>query len=103
MANSHPGGFELNCYPLLRSSEHAVRLDLIASHMAVLAGTGLFTVEVLLARPRHLLGPVLHLESRRASLGGLTKHPTAEWMLQMARNATDESSRFSSWSTVSSS
>jgi putative transposase len=34
----------------------------------------------------------IHLESRRVSLAGLTKHPTAEWMLQMARNATDESS-----------
>ena len=25
----------------------------------------------------------IHLESRRVSLAGLTKHPTSEWMLQM--------------------
>jgi len=36
----------------------------------------------------------IHLESRRISLAGVTKHPTSEWMLQMARNATDESSGF---------
>jgi len=36
----------------------------------------------------------IHLESRRVSLAGLTKHPTTEWILQMARNATDEGSRF---------
>jgi len=36
----------------------------------------------------------IHLESRRVTLAGLTQHPTAEWMLQMARNATDESSGF---------
>jgi hypothetical protein len=28
----------------------------------------------------------IHLESRRVSLAGLTRHPTAEWMIQMARN-----------------
>jgi hypothetical protein len=31
----------------------------------------------------------IHLESRRVGLAGLTKHPTVEWMIQMARNATD--------------
>jgi hypothetical protein len=36
----------------------------------------------------------IHLESRRVSLAGLTKHPTSEWMIQMARNATDEGSGF---------
>jgi putative transposase len=63
--------------------------------MAVLAGTD-FTVEVLTWRG---LAPYcvlffIHLESRRVSLAGLTKHPTAEWMLQMARNATDEGCGF---------
>ena len=61
-----------------------------------LAGTDFFTVEVLLARSHHLLRPFLiHLESRRVTLAGLTRHPDPEWMLQMARNATDESSGFS--------
>jgi hypothetical protein len=26
----------------------------------------------------------IHLESRRVGLAGLTKHPTAEWMIQLA-------------------
>jgi putative transposase len=34
----------------------------------------------------------IHLESRRLSLAGLTRHPTAEWMIQMARNAAVEGS-----------
>ena len=32
----------------------------------------------------------LHLETRRVSLAGITRHPTQEWMTQMARNAVDE-------------
>jgi hypothetical protein len=34
----------------------------------------------------------IHLESRRISFAGLTKHPTAEWIVQMALNATDDGS-----------
>jgi putative transposase len=33
----------------------------------------------------------IHLESRRVSLAGMTRHPTEEWMLQIARNATSDS------------
>jgi putative transposase len=36
----------------------------------------------------------IHLQSRRVSLAGLTKNPTLQWMLQMARNATDDGSGF---------
>jgi hypothetical protein len=32
----------------------------------------------------------LHLESRRVSLAGITRHPTETWMEQMARNSIDE-------------
>ena len=32
----------------------------------------------------------IHLESRRVSLAGITRHPDQEWMQQMARNATGE-------------
>jgi len=32
----------------------------------------------------------IHLESRRVSLAGITRHPDEPWMQQMARNATDE-------------
>ena len=64
--------------------------------MAVLAGTDFFTVEVLTWRglATYYVLFFIHLESRRVSLAGLTKHPTAEWMLQMARNATDDGSGF---------
>jgi hypothetical protein len=31
----------------------------------------------------------LHLETRRVSLTGITRHPAEEWMTQMGRNATD--------------
>jgi hypothetical protein len=66
--------------------------DFTAAHMAVLAGVDFFTVEVLTWR-----GPVtyyvlffLHLETRRVSLAGITRHPSQEWMEQVARNAVDE-------------
>ncbi|MBM3747952.1 MAG: transposase family protein [Acidobacteria bacterium] len=32
----------------------------------------------------------LQLETRRITLAGITRHPTAEWMVQMSRNAVDE-------------
>jgi hypothetical protein len=64
--------------------------------MAVLAGTDFFTVEVLtwLDLATYYVLFFIHLDSRRVSLAGLTRHPTSEWMLQMARNATAESSGF---------
>src|SRR5665811_2524899 len=82
--------------PAPKRSQNTTWKDFIASHMAVLAGTDFFTVEVLTWRglATYYVLFFIHLESRRVSLAGLTKHPTAEWMLQMARNATDESSGF---------
>ena len=64
--------------------------------MAVRTGTDFFTVEVLTWRglATYYVLFFIHLESRRVSLAGLTKHPTAEWMIRMARNATDEGSGF---------
>src|SRR5207237_597094 len=52
--------------------------DFIASHMAVLAVTDFFTVEVLTWRglATYYVLFFIHLESRRVSLTGLTKHPT---------------------------
>jgi putative transposase len=32
----------------------------------------------------------IHLESRHASVAGLTRHPDQEWMEQIARSATQE-------------
>ncbi len=35
---------------------------------------------------------LIQLDTRRVTVAGLTRHPTEEWMQQMARNITDESS-----------
>src|SRR5262245_45845921 len=63
--------------------------------MDVLAGTDFFTVEVLTWRGwvTYYVLFFLHLEPRRVTLGGITRHPTEEWMGQIARNAIDDSSR----------
>jgi putative transposase len=80
--------------PAPKRSQNTTWKDFIASHMAVLAGTDFFTVEVLTWRglATYYVLFFIHLETRRISLAGLTRHPNSEWMLQMARNATDESS-----------
>ena len=82
--------------PAPKRSQTTTWKDFIASHLAVLAGTDFFTVEVLTWRglATYYVLFFIHLESRRISLAGLTRHRTSEWMLQMARNATDESSGF---------
>ena len=65
--------------------------DFIRSHMAVLAGIDFFTVEVLTWRglATYYVLFFLHLETRRVTLAGITRHPTEEWMVQMARRAVD--------------
>jgi len=65
--------------------------EFIRRHMDVLAGTDFFTVEVLTWRGlvTYYVLFFLHLETRRVSLAGITRHPTEEWMTQMARNAVD--------------
>ena len=82
--------------PAPKRSQTTTWKEFIRRHMDVLAGTDFFTVEVLTWR-----GPVtyyvlffLHLETRRVSLAGITRHPTEEWMTQMARNAVDEESGY---------
>jgi putative transposase len=67
--------------------------DFISAHMDVLAGTDFFTVEVLTWRGlvTYYVLFFLHLESRRVSVAGITRHPDEEWMQQMARNATQDS------------
>jgi hypothetical protein len=64
--------------------------------MDVLAGTDFFTFEVLTWRGlvTYYVLFFLHLETRRVSLSGITRHPTEEWMTQMARNAVDEESGY---------
>jgi putative transposase len=65
--------------------------DFIRSHMAVLAGIDFFTVEVLTWRglATYYVLFFLHLETRRVTLAGITRHPTEDWMVQMARRAVD--------------
>jgi putative transposase len=60
--------------------------------MAVLAGTDFFTAEVLTWRGlvTYYVLFFLHLEMRRITLAGITRHPTETWMAQMSRNADDE-------------
>ena len=66
--------------------------DFIRRHMDVLAGTDFFTVEVLTWRGlvTYYVLFFIHLESRRVSIAGITDHPEACWMRQMACNATLE-------------
>jgi transposase InsO family protein len=62
--------------------------------MAVLAGTDFFTVEVLTWRGlvTYYVLFFLHLESRRITVAGVTRHPTEAWVAQMSRNAVDDAS-----------
>ena len=64
----------------------------IRTHLALLAGTDFFTVEVLTLRGlvTYCVLFFIHLESRRVDIGGITVHPNEQWMKQMARNATME-------------
>jgi putative transposase len=65
--------------------------DFIRSHVAVLAGIDFFTVEVLTWRGLKTCYVLffLHLETRRVTIAGITRHSTEQWMTQMARHAID--------------
>src|SRR5439155_26313910 len=78
--------------PAPKRSQQMNWADFIRSHMAVLAGIDFFTVEVLTWRglATYYVLFFLHLETRRVTLAGITRHPTEQWMTQMARNAVDE-------------
>ena len=64
--------------------------DFIRAHMAVLAGTDFFTVEVLTLRGlvTYYVLFFIHFESRRVEVSGITPHPNERWMKQIARNMT---------------
>jgi homeodomain-containing protein len=78
--------------PAPKRSQSTSWKDFIAAHMAILAGTDFFTVEVLTWRGlvTYYVLFFLHLETRRVTFAGITRHPTETWMTQMARNAVDE-------------
>jgi len=77
--------------PAPKGREQTTWADFIHSHMAVLAGIDFFTVEVLTWRGlvTYYVLFFLHLETRRVSVAGITRHPNEDWMVQMARNAVD--------------
>ena len=79
--------------PAPKRSQGTTWKDFIAAHVAVLAGIDFFTVEVLTWRglATYYVLFFIHLETRRVTIGGITKHPTEEWILQIGRNATDAS------------
>ncbi len=64
--------------------------NFIRAHMAVLAGTDFFTVEVLTLRGlvTYYVLFFIHLESRKVEVAGYTPHPNELWMKQIARNVT---------------
>ena len=82
--------------PAPKRSRTTTWKEFIRRHMDVLAGTDFFTVEVLTWQGlvTYYVLFFLHLETRRVSLAGITRHPTEEWMTQMARNAVDEESGY---------
>jgi transposase len=66
--------------------------DFIRAHMAVLAGTDVFTVEVLTLRGlvTYYVLFFIRLESRKVKVAGMTPHPNERWMKQIARNVAME-------------
>ena len=82
--------------PAPERSQNTTWKQFIAAHMDVLAGTDFFTVEVLTWRGlvTYYVLFFLHLETRRVTLAGVTRHPTEQWMTQIARNAIDQESGY---------
>ena len=78
--------------PAPKRSQITTWKDFLAAHMNVLAGCDFFTVEVLTWRGlvTYYVLFFLHLESRRVSVAGITRHPDQEWMEQIARSATQD-------------
>ncbi len=66
--------------------------DFIRAHLAVLAGTDFFSVEVLTLRGlvTYYVLFFIRLESRQVEIAGVTRHPAEGWMKQIARNMTLE-------------
>jgi transposase InsO family protein len=64
----------------------------IRTHLALLAGSDFFTVEVLTLRGliTYYVLFFIHLQSRRVVIAGITIYPNERWMQQVARNATME-------------
>src|SRR6266704_2408076 len=66
--------------------------EFIRTHMDVLVATDFFTAEVwtLGGLVTYYVLFFLHLSRRKLSVAGVTPHPNAAWMMQVARNVTME-------------
>src|ERR1700674_174604 len=64
----------------------------IRAHLAVLAGTDFFSVEVFTLRGlvTYYVLFFIHHETRMVNIAGITLHPDERWMQQIARNVTME-------------
>src|SRR5262249_47592979 len=64
--------------------------EFIRTHMDVLWATDFFTTEVWTMRGlvTYYVLFVIHLETRRVHIAGVTPHPNAQWMMPIARNLT---------------
>jgi transposase len=69
--------------PTPKRRQETTGKEFVSAHMAVLTGVDFFTVEVLTWRglATYYVLFVLQLETRRITLAGITRHPTAEWMV----------------------
>ena len=78
--------------PAPKRSQITTWKDFLSSHMNALAGCDFFTVEVLKWRGlvTYYVLFFIHLESRRVTVAGITRHPEQSWMEQIARSATHE-------------
>ena len=81
-----------NLAPAPERSRTTTWKEFIRSHLDVLAGADFFNVEVLTWRGlvTYYLLFFIEIGTRRVSLGGITRHPDASFMEQVARNATME-------------
>jgi putative transposase len=79
-----------NIAPAPERSRMTTWKEFIQSHLDVLVGADFFTVEVLTWRGlvTYYVLFFIEVDSRRVSLGGITRHPDSRWMEQVARNAT---------------
>jgi putative transposase len=67
--------------PAPKRSQSTSWNEFIRAHMEVLAGMDFFTVEVLTwsGLTTYYVLFLIHLESRRITIAGITRHPTETW------------------------
>jgi len=78
--------------PALQRTRTTTWASFIRTHLAVLAGTDFFSVQVLTPRGVVTYDVLffIHVESRTVEIAGITVHPHERWMQQIARNVTME-------------